>query len=519
MKFDISGMLTADVYDHPADSIELIETHISWVILTGEFAYKIKKPVNFGFLDFSTLEKRHAFCEQEIRLNRRLAPDIYIEVVAITGTHDKPHVSSLFTSDQDAAFEYAVKMRQFPQAAQLDHMLEAGELNLQHMDALASTVAEFHQQADIADSSTEYGSPSVLYHPVEENFQQIKQHLDTEQYADKLKLIKQWSETEFLRLASIFEQRKKDGFVRQCHGDMHLRNLIWLNNRPMAFDCIEFNPLLSWVDVMSEVAFLIMDLQDRQCNILANRFLNSYLQSTGDYAGLSVMSFYLCYRALVRAKVAALRLEQEHDSKEDRQQTLAEFESYLALASRYTHVSKVKLIITYGMSGAGKSTVSQQLTDQSGFIRIRSDVERKRLFDIELHESVSAEVNTSIYSEQASQQTYTKLLGLASQILTAGYSVIVDAAFLQYEQREVFRQLAEELNVSFVILEISAPFAVLKQRIINRTNDVSDADIGVLEYQCKNWKPLRKNEMDKSVRVDTGNTVDIKKLTVEIDAI
>ena len=512
MTFNITSMLKPEVYDHPTNNIELIETHISWVILTGDFAYKIKKPVDFGFLDFSTMEKRHSFCLQELELNRRLAPALYLDVVSINGTADKPRISG-----NGSVFEYSVKMKQFPQSAQLDNKLAAGELGLVHMDAIAHMVADFHQTTDVADGAMDYGNNDSVYQPVEENFRQINEHLDTEHYTVKLKTLSQWSKSELTNQQTVFMQRKADGFIRQCHGDMHLRNLVWLNNKPMAFDCIEFNPKLSWIDVISEIAFLIMDLQHRQQAQLANRFLNSYLEVTGDYAGLSVLPFYLCYRALVRAKVNSLRLDQQNITENERQQTLTEFESYLELATSYVKQSTPKLIITRGLSASGKSTVSQQLLDTLGAIRIRSDVERKRLFGINSTKRVSSdktpgEIDSGIYSSQASLQTYNKLAELASDIICAGYSVIVDAAFLKHEQREPFQLLSKRLAVTYIIMQVTAPADVLRQRINNRKNDVSDADLTVLEHQLSSWQALQKDEINSAVSINTSDALDIDVL-------
>jgi len=509
-------MLKPEVYNHPAKIIELIETHISWVILTGDFAYKIKKPVDFGFLNFSTLERRHHFCAQEVELNRKLAPAIYLDVVAITGTSDKPHISG-----SGPVFEYAVKMAQFPQSAQLDNKLAAGELKLEHMDAIAHMVADFHRSTDIADETMNYGNKEMVYQPVEENFRQINEHLDTEHYTDKLTALSQWSKSELTKQQTVFTKRKTDGFIRQCHGDMHLRNLVWLNNKPMAFDCIEFNPALSWIDVISEIAFLFMDLQHRHQHQLANRFLNSYLEVSGDYAGLSVLPYYLCYRALVRAKVASLRLEQKSITEIEREQTLTEFESYLELATTYAQQQTPKLIIMRGLSASGKSTVSQQLLETFGAIRIRSDVERKRLFGLDSTNSVSSdktpgEIDSGIYGAQASLQTYKKLAELASEIICAGYSVIVDAAFLKHEQREPFQLLASRLGVSYIILEVTAPANVLRQRIIKRKNDVSDADLTVLEHQLTSWQALQKDEINSAISI---NTTEVLHIDVLIDII
>ena len=518
-------MLEPDVYDHPVSHLELIETHISWVILTGDFAYKIKKPVNFGFLDFSTLEKRHICCDQELRLNRRLAPDIYLDVVSIVGTREQPVISG-----HGKAFEYAVKMVQFPQSAQLDHRLAAGILRIEQMDAIADMIAAFHLTIPVADESVDYGNKELIYRPIEENFRQINESLDTEAYTDTLKGLQQWNRSEFVKLGPVFAQRKHAGFVRECHGDMHLRNLVWLEGKPTAFDCIEFNPELRWIDVISEVAFLVMDLQDRQQYRFANRILNSYLEVTGDYTALKVLPFYLCYRAMVRAKVDALRLQQENIAVEEQQQSLTEFKSYLELATSYTQQATPRLIIMRGVSASGKSTVSQQVLDRlvadtqvlntvntTGVIRLRSDIERKRLFDIPVTESASGVIEAGIYSAQASQQTYAKLLLLATEIISAGYSVIVDAAFLKYEQREPFHALARSLGIAYLILEATAPAEVLRQRIVARKHDVSDADLAVLEHQILNWQPLHKEELDNAISVNTNLMLDVDALIEKIN--
>ena len=507
MTINITKLLTPEVYKHPCHNIELIETHISWVILTGDFAYKIKKPVNFGFLDFSTLQKRKYFCQQELHLNRRLAAGIYLEVVAITGTSDEPHIAG-----SGEIFEYAVKMAQFPQSAQLDNMLAAGELKLEHMDVIARMIADFHQSTDVATGAMDYGNLETIYQPVEENFRQIEVHLNSERYTDRLATLSQWSKAAFTERQTLMAKRKTDGFIRHCHGDMHLRNMLWLDGEPMAFDCIEFNERLSWIDVISEVAFLVMDLQHRRQAQLANHFLNSYLEVTGDYAGLSVLPFYLCYRALVRAKVNALRLKQDEITSEEKADTITEFEKYLALASTYTRPATAKLIIMHGLSASGKSTVSQQLLDATGAIRIRSDVERKRLFKITSTDSAADKVDSGIYSADASQQTYATLIELASLIIGAGYDVIVDAAFLKYEQRKPFRTLAEQLNADYVILQITAPADILRQRIARRKNDVSDADLAVLEHQLANLQPLHQEEDEKVITVNTIESLDLSRL-------
>ena len=285
----------------------------------------------------------------------------------------------------------------------------------------------------------------------------------------------------------------------------------------MAFDCIEFNASLRWIDVISEVAFLVMDLQDRHQPQFANHFLNSYLEITGDYAGLSVLSFYLAYRAMVRAKVNALRLEQKNINAEEKKQVRLAFESYLSLALSYEQQSQPKLIIMRGLSASGKSTLSQQLVNNTGAIRIRSDVERKRIFDHEATADTRSEIDRGIYSSQASERTYSRLQELASHIIKSGYSVIVDAAFLKHEQRQPFQLLAESLGVRYNILEITAPPDILRQRIIERKHDVSDAGLAVLEHQLSNWQALHDCELISAITVNTVEPVDMDKLIEKID--
>ena len=507
----IDALMDPGCYDHAVDEIQLIETHISWVVLTGDFVYKIKKPVDFGFLDFSTLEKRHFYCREELRLNKRLAPELYLAVVPICGTPAHPELNG-----EDDAFEYAVKMRQFPPSSQLDHVLERGELQSRQLDAVARLIAGFHQVIDCAGEDSGYGDAAHVYKPVQENFVQIRQNIPDENHLEFLADIEAWSEACFTKLKPIFEQRKANGFVRECHGDMHLSNLAWYHQAPLIFDCIEFNPNLYWIDVINEVAFLVMDLQDRQQSQMATRFLNTYLESTGDYAGVLVLNFYLLYRAMVLAKVNAIRAGQITNSPEQQKQAAESFANYMQLGMDYVRESKPRLIITHGLSGSGKSTVTGQLLESLGAIRIRSDVERKRLFGIQPEQGVEVGHGEGIYNAEATRRTYDRLAELADIIIDAGYSVIIDAAFLRFDQREPFRKLAAEKKVSYVIVELNTTVDTLRQRIRDRKDDVSDANLAILEKQISVCENLHGNELVNSVTVNTENDIDIQSLVEQI---
>ena len=509
---NVAALLTPSQFDHPVTRIELIETHISWVILTGEFVYKIKKPVNFGFLDFTTLAKRKHFCEEELRLNRRLAPHIYLTVVPITGTVAHPSLGG-----EGEAIDYALRMRQFPQEAQLDRMLARDELKTEYIDAIAECIASFHQHLEPASATSDFGDPDHVWHPVDENFVQIREHDTTASHLQLLAEIERWSRASYNGLRATFTQRKQDGFIRECHGDLHLRNIAWYQNQPIIFDCIEFNPDLRWIDVISDIAFLIMDLIDRGQSPLAYRLLNLYLSHTGDYPAIRLLPFYLVYRAMVRAKVDMLRLSQVGLSREEQHADEAEFLGYLELARGFIHRAKPVLMITWGLSASGKTTMSGSLLEVLAAIRIRSDVERKRLVGMKPVTSAAAAVGSGIYSAEMTERTYTHLLNLAREILAAGFPVIVDAAFLDAQRRQQFAQLAEEMQVPFIILQCVARADILRQRIIRRQPDASDADLGVLEHQLAQHQPLSHTEQGSTVTINTEQALDVNSLVQQIN--
>ena len=514
----IASLLKPGAYDHPVGRIELIETHISWVVLTGEFVYKIKKPVNLGFADFSTLEKRRHFCAEEVRLNQRFAPDIYIGVVAITGSPAAPRLASDQGDDKNRGevIEYAVRMRQFPSSAQLDRMLDRNELEGRHLDAFARVIADFHQRVSVAGADHRYGDPVAVLKPAEENFPDLRRYLPDPASIERILALEGWTRAEFVKLRNEFMRRKQSGFVRECHGDLHLRNLAWVDDAPLVFDCLEFNPELRWIDVMSEVGFLVMDLQARGQAGLASRFLNQYLERTGDYAGLSVLPFYLVYRALVRVKVDGIRALQSGVDAQEKDGAGRTCRSYLALAWRYTQREKPRLIVTRGVSASGKTTVSDSLVDALGVIRIRSDVERKRLAGLSAESDARAALNQGLYDTAGSHATYARLLDLARQVLAAGFTVIVDAAFLQAGQRQPFQALAAERGIAYTIIEVSAPEAVLRERIVSRARGASDANLAVLEHQLKSWQPLTADESVYALRMDTSAESSLGKLMASL---
>ncbi len=507
---NVEALLDPGAYDHEVEDIHLVETHISWVVLTGPFAYKIKKALNLGFLDFSTLDKRRFFCEEEIRLNRRLAPQVYLDVVPITGS---PHTPTF--KGEGPAIEYAVRMRQFLQDGLLDRLIARGALQTKHIDAITAVVARFHGEIPHAPPETPFGSPDRALAPVAENFRQILD-LDHEP-ADRTRLetLRYWIHGLHGRLANTMARRKFEGRVRECHGDMHLGNMALEDDEILIFDGIEFSDDLRWIDVMNEVAFLVSDLEHRGRPDYAWRFLNGYLEITGDYAGLTVLRYYQAYRAMVRAKVTRIRLSQADVPESDKPAAEAEFRRYLAQVENYARPGRPTLVIMHGPSGSGKTVISQGLLERWGAIRIRSDVERKRLFLLAATESSHSAITGGIYTPEATYKTYNRLVHLARQILRAGYPTIVDASFLQREPRHLFRDLAGELKIPIVILDVYADESILRRRVEKRAAagaDASEADVSVLAQQLLDYGPLDVDEQSLALQIDGGSDVDYEEL-------
>jgi aminoglycoside phosphotransferase family enzyme/predicted kinase len=498
----IEALLRPQSYAHPVDRVELIETHISWLLLTGRYAYKLKKPVDLGFVDFSTLERRRHFCEEELRLNRRLAPALYLDVAPIAGTPEHPRVGG-----SGEPIEYAVQMREFPQADLLDRRLHEGRLTPAHVDAIADTAAAFHRDVLTAPPQGAFGTPGVVLAPALENFEQIEARLRGGGMHPRLAALRQWTVAEHARLAATFAARLAAGHVREGHGDMHLGNMALVGGRPAIFDCIEFNPSLRWIDVASECAFTVMDFAARGHAGLGWRFLNRYLEATGDYAGLAVLPWYLVYRAMVRAKVDCIRASDPGLAPEGATAQWQDFLARIALAERYTKAGRPLLAITCGPSGSGKTYATQFLLEHLGAIRIRSDVERKRLHGLEAAASSGSEAGTGIYTAESTRRTFERLAALAQELLQAGQCVLVDATFLTQAARRQFQAIARAGGAAYVIIACSAPVDVATHRIEQRrreATDASEADREIFERQQQAFEPLAEDERTAAIAVDTS---------------
>lgn len=477
--------------------VSLVETHISWVLLTERLAYKLKKPVRLSFVDFSTLAARKHFCDEELRLNRRLAPALYLDVVAVRGSPDAPRLDG-----GGEPIEYAVRMRRFPEDCLLRNLLLAGKLQAPQLSRFADRLAAFHAQAEVAPLFSEFGAPEQVVRPMREALAGLAAECGAERLQSLLAWIAERSES--LRTAWLERQRQRA--VRECHGDLHLANVVLVEDQLTAFDCIEFDPALRWIDVMNDVAFLTMDLKAHGRPDLAYRFLDAYLQQGGDYAGLAVLRAYEVYRALVRARVGVLRAQVSDGPQPSGPDYLGCAEALAAPNA----APAPRLLITHGLSGSGKSTVAGELLALAGAVRIRSDVERKRLFGLAPLQR-SAEQSVDIYTPEATRRTFDRLAACARTALQSGYPVIVDAAFLRRDERMAFRALAAELRVPCSILHCQAADAQLRRRVAARGaghSDASEADLAVLERQLASHQPLDGDERAITLEVDTEATLD-----------
>lgn len=492
----IKQLMDPGCYPHPTGVISIEETHISWVILTGDYVYKIKKPVNFGFLDFSSEERRHHFCEEEVRLNRRLAPEIYLGVVPVCGSVDSPVVGDSDPKN-GPVLTHAVRMRQFPSGLLLKDLASAGPLDEEVIRSLSTTIADFHLGTWKAPADSKYGTPEAVAGPIFGNFRQIRTMKGIGRYAGTLQPLESWAKDFIDSRTDTLRLRLHDGFIRDCHGDLHINNIIYWKNRAVAFDCLEFNPELRIIDVMSEVAFLLMDLIDHRNEEQGFEFLNQYLVRTGDYEGCELLPLYLSYRAMVRAKVASIQLAQHSEEPEKAAQLEEEFGEYLRLASRFAHESRSGITITFGISGSGKSTMAREYTRECRGIHLRSDVERKRLFGLGLLESSTEDQKEKMYHPDTTARIYDRLLDLSERITRAGFPVIVDATFLKKADRDRFRELSESLQIPFRILNCNVSAEQAEAWLEKRASeggDPSEATVEVMRHQLRTMDPLTREE-------------------------
>lgn len=502
--------LTADAlrrnarFAHSVNEVTVHETHLSFVVLTGEYAYKIKKPVRYEFVDQSTLDRRLHLCHEELRLNRRLAAELYLEVAPISDRGDEIHFG-----DASNTVDYAVRMRQFEPDLELHALLLNDRVSIEDVTRLGLELGEFHATAAITTK------PSSCVEAFQAALLQTRRFLAQPAqrygYFADLESIEAWLDPALVQVNELLGRRARAGRVRECHGDLHARNVVRWSGRLVPFDCLEFDPSLRWIDVMNDMAFLTMDLRDHGKHHLASACLSSYLEQTGDYEGLQLLRLFEVYRALVRAKVDILSARQDGaraDYYRDR------FGSRLRTALASIHPRLPQLFITHGLSGSGKSWLAAQLVPRILAVRVRSDLERKRMAH------ALGLKHEEMYALAFNERTYERLLHIARLILSSGFSVLIDAAFLKRAERDRFAQLAREVQSPFRVLWCEADESTLERRIVERQaqgQDPSDADLIVLERQRANYCPPEPDE--QVIRVRTTDIDAVEHVWQQVRAI
>jgi aminoglycoside phosphotransferase family enzyme/predicted kinase len=496
------ALLAPRAWPRSTGPVELVETHISWVFLTGELAYKVKKPVRLDFLDFSTPELRRHFCEEELRINRRFAPGLYLGLSKIVRTPD-----GLAVDRPGEVIEHAVRMRRFDRTQELDALLARGPVEASLLHEFGIKLALQQRAAPVAGPDLDWARPERTLRACCENFATLRQ-LDGEELLRRIRQLENWTEQSYRDVEPTLRKRLAAGRFRECHGDLHCGNVVRHGAELWAFDALEFDPGLRWIDVASDLAFLYMDLCARRHAELASALLDGWLTESGDFGALEVLRFYETYRACVRAKVAAIRLRQ---GSADSAGITQDLERYMVAAELAARPRQPRLVVTTGLSGSGKSWLAGRLLSPLAAIRVRSDVERKRLAAM----SAGAASEGSIYSDEMTRRTYARLAELAALGLRAGFSVIVDSACLLAGERAAFRRLAASEGVPYRLLSVTADPTVLRARIQERSSrggDPSEATVAVLERQRGFAEALTGEELAEAVCVDTTVEVDSNEI-------
>jgi hypothetical protein len=491
----IQQMQQPGFYPHPCqEPIQLIQTHCSYVLLTGDYVYKLKKPVNFGFLNYSTLELRRHFCHEELRLNQRGAESLYLEVLPIYQSNEQYQ----FGAYGDAV-EYALKMRQFPSDALFSTMFELGKINESYIEDLGRVVARYHSQLETTEYISSFGSIPKVREAFDQNYEQTVNYIGGPQTQQQFDETKKYTDKFFEDNHELFQSRITNNFIRECHGDLHMGNICLWHEQILLFDCIEFNEPFRFVDVMYDVAFTVMDLEARGRQDLANIFLNTYVEQTGDWEGLQVLPLYLSRQAYVRAKVTSFLLDDPGVPASVKQESAKTAAAYYTQAWEYTRSNPGKLILMSGVSGSGKSTTARYLAKQIGAIHLRSDAVRKHLGGIGLYERGGNE----LYTPEMTAKTYTRLLDLGIMLVNQGFNVILDAKYDREQLRSDAISKATTEGIPIQIIQCTAPVEVLNARLSSRSNDIADATADLLSSQLQSLEAFTTSEKSYIKILDT----------------
>lgn len=500
----LQGLLSPEAYPHPARDIRVLQTHISYVVIAGDFAYKIKKPVNLGFVDYSTLERRQAMCREEVRLNRRLCVGIYLGVVAITmNTQGSARIGG-----GGEVLEYAVHMRCVPEDRAMPSLLASGHLTSQHLRTLARRMVDFHSNAGaVADAA--YGGTTTIRQNWEENFSQLRPYVGRTIAAEPFEVLESYARTYMSKEEELFVSRASSGCVRDCHGDLRADSVVvWPNGSICIMDCIEFNERLRFCDVASELAFLAMDLESRGYAREADAIVSAYLEHVADETLPVVLNFYRAYRACVRAKVECFLQDDDNVGSTERLAARDRVARYMALALSYVEVAPPCLVVMVGLSGSGKSWVASALAGRISAALVRSDHIRHLIGSEPPRRGTFGEGH---YSARERDQVYELMFKGAADHLASGRSVVLDATFLSRKLRARAQEVVARARVRALFVEASAPEEVIRARMSERVGDsgLSDARWDTYVAQREEFESLDNLPPDACITVDTTVSLDI----------
>lgn len=488
-------------------SVQLLQTHISYVALTGTYAYKVKKPVNFGFLDFSTVDKRKFYCEEELRLNKRLCPEMYLDVLPITRKD-----GALELDGSGPIVEYALKMKEFPQEYIMTNMLKQHHITKDTIDQIISLLIDFYTAQEPSEEITKYGELPAVKQNIDENFEQTKPMINITVPQDTFRFIKDASTRFFERKKDVFGRRMKEGKIFDCHGDLHSGNIVVTDTHIHIFDCIEFNDRFRFCDVASDIGFLAMDLDYLNFPYLSSHLIHRYVEKSADVSIFQVLNFYKSYRAFVRGKVHGFQLNDPHIDQKKKEDIVRSAQKYFDLSRYYAGLFSLDLlprkplmVLVSGLSGTGKSTVAGKLAVDYHAMQINTDVVRKEVAGIDQYERHHDQIDTGLYDPKRVDNTYEQVLRKAADVITNGGNVVLDATFQKKKYRQMARHVAVKHHSPVVIVECLCPDDVVKRRLEDRVKkkSVSDGRWEVYLAQKKTFEPFTSEE--EHLTIDTSN--------------
>jgi aminoglycoside phosphotransferase family enzyme/predicted kinase len=485
----LHALLYPRAYPHPVRTVELIETHISWVLLTGKLAYKLKRPVHYDFIDLRNAGQRRLLCHEEVRLNRRFAPQLYLGVRAIRQRHGETRIGG-----SGAIVEHAVRMVQFSRSQELNALLETQRIAPAELRNFGGELAAMHQRLPAPRAGQRWGRAAAQLAGIRRNAVECARAAEAlgAAAARTVQTVRSRLEAWADAALPLLERRFADGRVRECHGDLHAGNIVRHGAQLLPFDCLEFDPALRWIDVADEVAFLVADLEARQHPLHAQAFLSGYLSASGDYQACLLLPVFGAHRALVRAKILALSAATNHRTASVAREARRAHARYVARAQRALAPQQPKLVLMSGLSGSGKTWLAERLAPALAAVHVRSDIERKRLAGLSPVARSSSAVAQGLYAPAATEAVYRRLAQCAADALAGGYNTIIDATFGVARERERFRALATQLSLDTWIVYCHAPHGLLEKRLRERQRrgrDPSEADIAVLRWQESHFIP------------------------------